>query len=57
MIQKAGLKIGNVTEKATNIELMLDCQDPLYTQVKECLPEGTKIEDYVVSVDITAMKE
>jgi ubiquinone/menaquinone biosynthesis C-methylase UbiE len=57
MIQKAGLKIDNITEKAANIELMLDCQDPLYTQVKECLPEGTKIEDYVVSVDITALKE
>jgi SAM-dependent methyltransferase len=57
MINNAGLKIGNVTEKATNIELMLDCQDPLYAQVKECLPEGAKIEDYVVSVDITAMKE
>jgi SAM-dependent methyltransferase len=57
MIQKAGLKINNITEKPTNIELMLDCQDPLYAQVKECLPEGAKIEDYVVSVDITTMKE
>ena len=57
MIQKAALKIGNITEKATNIELMLDCQDPLYAQVKECLPEGAKIGDYVVSVDITATKE
>lgn len=57
MIQKAGLKIGNITEKAINIDLMMDCQDPLYTQVKECLPEGTKIGDYVVSVDITAFKE
>jgi arsenite methyltransferase len=57
MIQKAGLKIGKITEKATNIELMFNCQDPLYAQVKECLPEGTKIGDYVVSVDITAFKE
>ena len=57
MIQKAGLKIGKIMEKATNIELMLDCQDPLYAQVKECLPEGTKIGDYVVSVDITAIKK
>jgi arsenite methyltransferase len=56
MIQKAGLKIGNITEKAANIKLMLDCQDPIYAKVKECLPEGAKIEDYVVSVDITAMK-
>ena len=57
MIHKADLKIGNITEKATNIELMLDCQDPLYAQVKELLPEGTKVEDYVVSVDVTALKE
>ncbi len=57
MINNAGLKIGDITEKATTIELMLDCQDPLYAQVKECLPEGAKIEDYVVSVDITAIKE
>jgi SAM-dependent methyltransferase len=57
MIHKAGLKISNITEKATNIELMLDCQDPLYAQVKECLPEGAKVEDYVVSVDVTALKE
>jgi len=57
MIQKAGLKIDNITEKPTNIELMLDCQDPLYAQIKEFLPEGAKIEDYVVSVDITALKE
>ena len=57
MIQKAGLKIGSVTEKAINIDLMIDCQGPLYAQVKECLPEGTKIGDYVVSVDITSTKE
>ena len=57
MIQKASLKIDNITEKATNIELMLDSQDTLYAQVKEFLPEGAKIEDYVVSIDITATKE
>ena len=56
MIQKAGLKIGDITEKAINIDLMVDCQDPLYAQVKECLPEGANIGDYVVSVDITALK-
>ena len=57
MIQKAGLKIDSITEKTINIELMMDCQDPLYAQVKECLPEGSKIGDYVVSVDITAIKD
>jgi arsenite methyltransferase len=57
MIQEAGLKIGNITEKAINIELMLDAQDPIYAKVKECLPEGTKVGDYAVSIDITAKKE
>ena len=57
MIRKAGMKIGNITEKALNIDLMMDCQDPLYAQVKECLPEETKIGDYVVSVDITTLKD
>ena len=57
MIREAGLHIGNIAEKSGNIELMLDCQDPLYAQVKECLPEGTKIADYVVSADITALKK
>ena len=57
MIRQAGLKIGNITEKSANIDLMIDCQDPLYAQVKECLPEGTKIGDYVVSVDITVLKD
>jgi len=57
MIKKAGLNIGSITEKSINIELMVDCQDPLYAQVKECLPEGAKIGDFVVSVDITALKE
>jgi len=37
--------------------VMVDCNDPLYRQVKECLPEGTKLGDYVVSIDITALKD
>ena len=36
---------------------MTDCNDPLYREVKEYLPQGTKLGDYVVSVDITAFKK
>jgi hypothetical protein len=36
---------------------MADCSDSLYRQVKEFLPEGAKLSDYIVSVDITALKE
>jgi len=56
MIGQAGLKIDNVTEKAYNIDVMADCNDPLFSQVEACLPEGTKLGDYVVSADIIATK-
>ena len=56
MAQQAGLEIGNVAEKACNIDVMADCNDPLYKQVEECLPKGSKLGDYVVSVDIIATK-
>lgn len=56
MIRQAGLTIDNIEEKKYNIDVMIDCNDPLYRQVVECLPEGTATGDYVVSVDITAMK-
>ena len=55
-VRQAGLTIGNVAEKAYNIDVMTDCNDPLYKQVKECLPEGTCLGDYVVSADIIAIK-
>jgi ubiquinone/menaquinone biosynthesis C-methylase UbiE len=56
MVRRAGLKVGSIDEKAYNIDMMAECQDPLYKQVKECLPQGAKLGDYVVSIDITAMK-
>ena len=54
--KKAGHAAGNVIEKAYNIDVMAECNDPLYKQVEEGLPEGTTLGDYVVSVDITAIK-
>ena len=56
MVLQAGLTTGNVAEKAYNIDVMTDCNDPLYKQVKECLPEGTRLGDYMVSADIIAIK-
>jgi arsenite methyltransferase len=55
--KQAGLKNIEVTEKAYNIDVMTDCHDPLYKEVKEYLPRGTRLGDYIVSVDITAIKE
>lgn len=52
----AGLINIQVDEKPYNIDAMVDCNDPLYRQVKGCLPEETKLGDYIVSVDIAAFK-
>ncbi len=57
MAKEAGLKDVEVTNKTYNIDVMVDCNDPIYKQVMEYLPEGTKISDYVVSVDVTAIKK
>jgi SAM-dependent methyltransferase len=57
MAKQAGLKNIEVTEKAYNIDVMTDCHDPLYGQVKQYLPRGRKLADYIVSVDITANRQ
>ena len=56
MAKHAGLIKVQVDEKAHNIDAMVDCNDPLYKQVKGYLPEGTKLGDYIVSVDIVTFK-
>jgi ubiquinone/menaquinone biosynthesis C-methylase UbiE len=57
MAKQAGLKNTEVTEKAYNIDVMTDCHDPLYREAKEFLPDGAKLSDYIVSVDITANRQ
>jgi len=57
MAKQAGLGDIEVIEKKYNLDVMVDCNDPIYKQVMEYLPEGTKISDYVVSVDVTAVKK
>jgi SAM-dependent methyltransferase len=57
MAKQAGLSDIRINEKAYNIDVMADCNDPLYREAKQCLPQGTKLGDYIVSVDITAIKE
>jgi arsenite methyltransferase len=57
MAKQAGLKNIQVAEKVYNIDVMADCSDPLYKQVKELLPRGASLSDYVISVDITAYKK
>lgn len=57
MIEKAGLADAVINEKAYNMDVMVDCKDPLYQDVKKLLPEGKKLSDYIVSVSVTAIKQ
>ncbi|MBN2455781.1 MAG: arsenite methyltransferase [Sedimentisphaerales bacterium] len=56
MAQKAGLYSIQVDEKVYSIDVLADCNDPLYKQTKESLPKGKKLSDYIISVNITAFK-
>lgn len=57
MAKQTGLRDIQVDEKAYSIDVMADCNDPLYRQVKDSLPTGAKLGDYVISVNITAFKK
>lgn len=57
MIRQAGLTDIQVDEKSYTIDVMADCNDPLYRKARALLPEGSKMSDYVVSVNITAFKK
>jgi len=56
MVKEAGLRDLQIDEKAYSIDVMADCNDPLYRQVKEFLPRGAKLSDYIISVNVTAFK-
>ena len=52
----AGLTDLQMTAKPQYIEAMTDWQDPLYKKMAAALPEGAKIIDYIVSLDIAAVQ-
>lgn len=56
MAKDAGLCDIQIDEKAYSIDVLADCNDPLYKQTKESLPQGTKLSDYIISVNITTVK-
>ena len=56
MAKQAGLSDIQIDEKVYSIDVMADCNDPLYRQVKEALPRGAKLSDYIISVNVTAFK-
>ena len=44
MAQQAGLADIQIDEQMYSIDVMADCNDPLYRQVKEALPCGAKTQ-------------
>ena len=57
MAKVAGLSDIQIEEKSDIIDLMVDSNDPLYREVLESLPQGTRPSDYVVSINITAYRK
>jgi SAM-dependent methyltransferase len=55
-MEQAGLTDIVLTEKPEYVEAMDGWNDPLYAKIRERLPEGQSIADYVVSLDIEAKK-
>lgn len=56
MAMQAGLVDVQIDEKAYSIDVLSDCNDLLYRKVKETLPQGAKLSDYIISINVTAFK-
>jgi len=56
MAKQAGLCNLRIEKHPYSLELAADCNDPLYRQVREALPPGAKLSDYVISINLTAFK-
>lgn len=52
----AGLTDLRLTAKPQYIDVMTGGDDPLYRKIESALPDGAKISDYVVSLEIEARK-
>lgn len=56
MVREAGLVGAVLTTKPGYVEAMTDWNDPLYRQIIEQLPAGTKPSDFITSLEVTARK-
>jgi arsenite methyltransferase len=56
MAKEAGLSNVVLEHKPQYIEAMADVSDPLYQRILETLPEGAKASDYIVSLNVSAVK-
>ncbi len=57
MIEAAGLNTTQTDDKPYNVDVMDDCNDALYRAVRDSLPAGARLGDYVVSVNFVATKK
>ncbi len=57
MMEAAELVSIEIDTKQYNMDVMDQCNDPLYKEVRDGLPEGKKLSDYVVSANIVAHKQ
>lgn len=55
-IEAAGLTRIELTSKPEYVDAMTTWQDPLYQKIIAALPEGSKVSEYVTSLDIAASK-
>jgi arsenite methyltransferase len=56
MMSSSGFKQIILTPKSDYIDAMVNMSDPLYVNIMKKLPQGAKVSDYVVSLDIQASK-
>ncbi len=55
-MQSAGLDGIRLSPKSEYVEVMVQAGDPLYQRILASLPAGSRVSDYVTSVDISATK-
>jgi arsenite methyltransferase len=56
MASAAGLTDLVLTPKPQYIDAMTGWEGPLYRRIGEALPEGSRMSDYVTSLDVSARK-
>ena len=56
MMRDAGLTGIVITPKGQYIDSLTSFQDPLYAKIAEALPSGSRVSDYITSLDIAARK-
>ena len=56
MVHEAGLTEVRLNPKPGYVAAMSDWKDPLYQKIMQHLPAGTGPEDFITSLEVTAVK-